>query len=465
DGEQGLPFWPLVVLTAGIGGYAAAKVKSADDEKRRNAALRSLFGEDDDKLNDENEGACPMNCDADQPDYERRIDALCEALFHGDELLGANAAAREDSAPSCQAAAAAWAPPRRQQSQRVLMCVERRAPRSPKRPRRRLPGRPICGAAATLWLLACLVLAGWLGLRSPTAGVRSARATTGRNAAKADNHASVAIENIRVGQRVLGENPELVESEHSARTAIDRATWRLLKLHSDCRWADGTLDTVEVETLQPPSWIVKHCAREGSSVPLPLDVTEMGMPEDLRATVLAIEPCPEIPDGPGHVVTTTINHLNAFICELSVEDTLGHRETIKPTGYHKFYSDTRQGWVSASQLDRGERLRGVNGPLTVIDIHRIPGVERVYNMTVEGQHVYHVSAFGVLVHNECPPPPSEVDLGPDDLPPPGTGGAFPGDPYILWYVPEPQDPIIGGDGTVPGPGFPGGPPTPWDSPN
>ncbi|MGH7137580.1 MAG: hypothetical protein ACREHD_17680, partial [Pirellulales bacterium] len=252
DGEQGLPFWPLVVLTAGIGGYAAAKVKSADDEKRRKAALRSLFGEDDGKLNDENEGACPMNCDADQPDYERRIDALCEALFHGDELLGATAAAREDSALSCQAAAA---PPRRQQSQRVSMCVERRAPRSPKRPRRRLPGRPIRGAAATLWLLACLVLAGWLGLRSPTVGVPSTGATTGRIAAKADNHATVAIENIRVGQRVLGENPDLAGSPHNTRTAVDPATWRLLKLHADWRWEDGTLDTIEVETLQPPSWI------------------------------------------------------------------------------------------------------------------------------------------------------------------------------------------------------------------
>ncbi|MGH7137576.1 MAG: hypothetical protein ACREHD_17660, partial [Pirellulales bacterium] len=255
DGEQRLAFWPLVVLTVGIGGYAAAKVKSADDEKRRKAALRSLFGEDDDKLTDDNDGGSPMNLDADQPDYERRIDALCEALFHGDELLGATAAAQEDRALSCQAAAAAWAPPAQKHSQQVTTCVERRAPRSPKRPRKRSPGRPIRGPAATVWLLACLVLAGWLGLRSPTVGVPSTGATTGRIAAKADNHASVAIENIRVGQRVLGENPDLAGSQHNTRTAVDPATWRLLKLHADWRWEDGTLDTIEVETLQPPSWI------------------------------------------------------------------------------------------------------------------------------------------------------------------------------------------------------------------
>ncbi|MGH7135493.1 MAG: hypothetical protein ACREHD_07115 [Pirellulales bacterium] len=94
---------------------------------------------------------------------------------------------------------------------------------------------------------------------------------------------------------------------------------------------------------------------------------------------------------------------------------------MKPTGYHKFYSDTRKAWVSASQLDGGERLRGVNGPLTVVDFHRIPGVERVYNMTVEGQHVYRVCVFGALVHNDCPPD----DGGPPEDPgfelTPGSG--------------------------------------------
>ncbi|MGH7134669.1 MAG: Hint domain-containing protein [Pirellulales bacterium] len=92
---------------------------------------------------------------------------------------------------------------------------------------------------------------------------------------------------------------------------------------------------------------------------------------------------------------------------------------MKPTGYHKFYSDTRKAWVSASQLDGGERLRGVNGPVTVVAVRRIPGIKRVYNMTVEGEHVYHVSAFGVLVHNECPPE------GENGLPPNGAEGPPP----------------------------------------
>jgi hypothetical protein len=197
----------------------------------------------------------------------------------------------------------------------------------------------------------------------------------------------------------VGENPDLADWQHSSETAVDPATWRLLKLHVEQRWGDGTLDTIEVETLQPPSWIAEHQAREGSLVPMPVDAAEMGMPAGLRATVVSIDPCPEIADGPGHVVTTTINHLNSFICQLVVTDALGRRETIKTTGFHKFYSDTRRGWVSASELRDGERLRGVGNPLRVAGVERVPGVERVYNFSVEGEHVYHVSVLGALVHN------------------------------------------------------------------
>ncbi len=39
------------------------------------------------------------------------------------------------------------------------------------------------------------------------------------------------------------------------------------------------------------------------------------------------------------------------------------------------------------------------GLLTVKSIARLPGVQRVYNMTVEDDHVYHVATFGALVHN------------------------------------------------------------------
>ncbi len=41
----------------------------------------------------------------------------------------------------------------------------------------------------------------------------------------------------------------------------------------------------------------------------------------------------------------------------------------------------------------------MNGRITVRSVRSIPGVQRVYNMTVEGEHVYRVSLLGALVHN------------------------------------------------------------------
>ena len=57
----------------------------------------------------------------------------------------------------------------------------------------------------------------------------------------------------------------------------------------------------------------------------------------------------------------------------------------------------------------GEQLRGHRGPLTVTSLSRVPGVHRVYNMTVESEHVYRVATLGVLVHNNgCYEPGSVV---------------------------------------------------------
>ncbi len=45
------------------------------------------------------------------------------------------------------------------------------------------------------------------------------------------------------------------------------------------------------------------------------------------------------------------------------------------------------------------------GELTLLKRTRLPGAQRVYNMTVEEEHVYHVSLLGALVHNnKCFPP-------------------------------------------------------------
>ena len=55
--------------------------------------------------------------------------------------------------------------------------------------------------------------------------------------------------------------------------------------------------------------------------------------------------------------------------------------------------------MSSQDLKTGTKIRGREGPLTVVGNTRIPGIHRVYNMTVEGDHVYQVSPLGALAHN------------------------------------------------------------------
>ena len=93
-------------------------------------------------------------------------------------------------------------------------------------------------------------------------------------------------------------------------------------------------------------------------------------------------------------------HLNNYVFDLMLADAAGQLETLGVSGYHPFY-DLVAGWTQAESLYVGERLRGDYSDLTVVGIVPDPGVERVYNMTVEGDHVYFVGNVHALVHNIC----------------------------------------------------------------
>ncbi len=208
---------------------------------------------------------------------------------------------------------------------------------------------------------------------------------------------TLKIEDVQVGQRVWADNPDV---ETTSATNVDPATWNRLHLRAEAVWDDGTIDDINIATLQSPEWIVRHEARVGATVPIPLDLVEMGLPVDMRAKVLAIERCPAIEAGAGRVVLTTVNHLNRDAYQITVEDAQGRREVSRPTGLHKFYRPTDGQWISAREIQPGDKLRDVNGhAITVVSVQPLPGVHRVYNLTVEGEHVYHVSTLGLLVHN------------------------------------------------------------------
>jgi hypothetical protein len=247
-----------------------------------------------------------------------------------------------------------------------------------------------CGLAVGLLISAAIFASAVPGVSEHYDSARAASAFA------APRLTTTNIEDIRVGDRVLADNPDV---DSPSETAVDPATWRKLRLRAIDRWEDGTINDINVETLQTTEWLREHNVSVGAWPPLPLDLDEMGLTDELRGEVTAIEPCPPIRSGPGRVVLTTVNHINRFVLELTVRDEHGRTERICPTGFHKFYTIGTHAWLSAEDLCPGDLLQGQHGVIFVASSKRRPGNFRVYNFTVEGEHVYSASQFGVLVHN------------------------------------------------------------------
>ena len=413
--------WSMVVVGVGIVGYRAGRSLRwrDEDEAAERAATEALFHElEEDDMRREGMGDRFDGTDA-QGDYmahDESIDELCDELFHANVGHVSNLPYSVGWAPPTSAVA--WAPSAKPLPRALCMGAVAIAPRPirkqiapvSRRQPTRFRSRPVPRSPnriGIVWVAACVLFAGWLGFgtigRDST--VRKASDLEPRAVAAAESVLPATalrtknIEDIRVGDRVVAGNPEMAEDELPFDSAIDPVTWKLVRLRAEDYWDDGTVDIIDVDALQPPEWLHEHQAKVGAMVPIPLDLVEMDMPAEMHAEIVAIEPCPEIEDGAGRVVLTTVNHLNRIVMELTVRDVVGDQTKIRPTAPHRFYSDTRRDWVATRNLQPGEVLRGLDGPLTVVGLERVPGTHRVYNMTVEGEHVYRVSKLGALVHN------------------------------------------------------------------
>jgi hypothetical protein len=198
------------------------------------------------------------------------------------------------------------------------------------------------------------------------------------------------IQDVQVGERAIGVNPELTDSERSAFLPDpEPVTWRKLTLEmikSDGKRLDITL-------LRPLNWIAELQADIGTTIFL--DLPEMGAQG--LAKVLNIEPCPPIKPGKGNVITGTFHHEAANTIDLHVE---GLSKPIGCTDNHPFWSVTRKEFVEAGKLQPGEELHLYSSQIAkVIQILPRPGPEQVHNLEVMNEHVYRVSDQGILVHN------------------------------------------------------------------
>jgi hypothetical protein len=253
---------------------------------------------------------------------------------------------------------------------------------------------------------------------------------------------------------VLASNPQLAEAKLSD-AAVDPASWVNIHL----RITQETGDPLEITLLRPVEWLAAQLAETAAldaDYPQALEeargagadralieirsviLSEAAPPPALGnipalgadqapttpwiflalhelaavgpAKVVEVSPCPELEPGAGRLVTGTFSHHSGEVLDIAVA---GLTEPIGCTGAHPFWSEDRQDFIPARNLVLGETLRTESGTLrqiTRITPRRGPPVP-VFNLEVDAEHVYYVSAEGVLVHNACPQPGEDLYVG------------------------------------------------------
>ena len=283
---------------------------------------------------------------------------------------------------------------------------------------------------AKVWLIACLLGA----VATATWGYLSPSTTT----------KETRIDQMTVGRWVLSDNPIEADDTQFGRE-VDPSTWRMI--HLEAPKTDGS--SSDVWLLRPESWLKEqwashHAPHWVSLIPATDPATgeegyQLALREDLKsvdgqrlpgpktwvppyndqqlvdqqmhiqvpecgisgwARVLSIGECPQVSARPGprfQVVTGTFKHHSKKVIDVRID---GLAAPIGATPNHPFWSEDKQEFVRADQLQPGERLRQADGNLTqVVSLTPRSGEHDVYNIEVQIDHAYHVGASGVLVHN------------------------------------------------------------------
>ncbi|MGB7324154.1 MAG: Hint domain-containing protein [Rubripirellula sp.] len=81
--------------------------------------------------------------------------------------------------------------------------------------------------------------------------------------------------------------------------------------------------------------------------------------------------------------------------------TLENGTMFTGTTTHPVWIPANQQWVRLGDLEEGQRLESLSGPIAVVAIQRLADVSDVFNIEVHGHHVYRITEDGILVHNNC----------------------------------------------------------------
>ncbi len=197
------------------------------------------------------------------------------------------------------------------------------------------------------------------------------------------------IEKIGLGRRVATRPGD---DYVPAGVEPDPATWRAIRFRG--QRADGF--EVHVSLLRSLDWIDRSGVVPGRLISLELE--EIGVTG--YAMVLAVDPCPAIATGPGRVVTGTFSQVaREGLVHLSVN---GLDEPIVGTANHPFWSADRFAFVPVGELQQGERIGRLDGRTArVLGVAEATGPRSVHTLEVQGDHVFHITHLGLLVHNFC----------------------------------------------------------------
>ncbi len=200
------------------------------------------------------------------------------------------------------------------------------------------------------------------------------------------------ISEVEIGQRVITyTDSERTRSAPGELTDIDYARYRLIDFTVPCE--EG--QRIHVQLLRSETWLVEKCIEVGTTVFL--DMMDMGIEGD--ALVESVQPCPEIEPGFGRIVMGTFHHSQGELREIWIDS---DSKPIRTTANHPFWSVEKNDWVHAAELEVGMQLKTLERISTIEKIGDHSSLEPVYNIEVQGDHVYRVGTSGVLVHNTSP---------------------------------------------------------------
>ncbi len=195
------------------------------------------------------------------------------------------------------------------------------------------------------------------------------------------------IGEVRLGERSNAHHPK-GDFDDKFGVDVDPATWRQIILRAEKEGGGNCW----IELLRPTWWLDLNQAKVGGRVHI--SIPECGVNDE--ALVLSIGPCPPIAPGDGPIITGKFIHDAARVIDVYIE---GQAKPIGSTPNHRFWSVDRQEFVRADELKPGETLQAAGDTIKFLKAVPRENPERVYNLEIQGEHVYRVSPLGVLVHN------------------------------------------------------------------